>query len=299
MIRETAYSGGLFVYRKVVNIIENNSVWCVYIHTSPSGKRYIGITSQQVKDRWRNGKGYKFNTYFGKAIKKYGWDNIKHEVVAEGLSEQDAKQMEIDLIQKYQSTDKTKGYNISLGGDGTKGVSHYGETNPFYGKHHSEESKAIIGDVLKKTWASGVLDDIICRPIYQFDLNGNFVKAYKSVTEAENETGIYHSVICRVCNKKLNYTHGFTWAYQDECSDFELFKNEFLNKIKAKKRNHAKSLRKAVNLFDLSENLLGVFESASQLAREIGVHKDTISYACRKNSILQGKYKCQYVKGEC
>lgn len=207
--------------------------------------------------------------------------------------------MEIDLIAKFDSTNRDKGYNISSGGDGAKGVSHYGESNPFYGKHHSEESKAIIGDALKKTWASGAFDDIICRPIYQFDLNGNFIKAYKSVSQAEDETGISRSVICRVCNKKLNYTHGFTWTYQDKCSDFELFKDEFLNSIKEKERNCAKHLRKPVNLFDLSENLLGVFESASQLAREIGVHKDTISYACRKNSILQGKYKCQYVKGEC
>lgn len=31
--------------------------WTVYRHTSPSGKVYIGITSQNVERRWNSGKG--------------------------------------------------------------------------------------------------------------------------------------------------------------------------------------------------------------------------------------------------
>ena len=50
---------------------KNKNCWTVYCHTTPSGKRYIGITSQKTEDRWRNGNGYK-NTPFGKAIEKYG-----------------------------------------------------------------------------------------------------------------------------------------------------------------------------------------------------------------------------------
>ena len=54
----------------------------LYRHTSPSGKVYIGIT-RDVNIRWSN-KGYRYLTYnsiFGKAILKYGWDNIKHEIL--------------------------------------------------------------------------------------------------------------------------------------------------------------------------------------------------------------------------
>lgn len=47
--------------------------WCVYMHTSPSNKVYIGITCD-VKHRWRsNGEGYKGGTRIYYAIKKYGW----------------------------------------------------------------------------------------------------------------------------------------------------------------------------------------------------------------------------------
>ncbi len=31
----------------------------VYSHTSPSGKKYIGITKQKPEHRWSNGDGYK------------------------------------------------------------------------------------------------------------------------------------------------------------------------------------------------------------------------------------------------
>ena len=42
--------------------------YTVYMHISPSGKKYIGITCQKVKNRWNSGRGYKNNKYFARAI---------------------------------------------------------------------------------------------------------------------------------------------------------------------------------------------------------------------------------------
>ena len=64
---------------------DNNRKYCVYVHTTPSGKRYVGLTSFSPEKRWRNGGNYRSSKYFYNAIKKYGWDNIKHEVVASEL----------------------------------------------------------------------------------------------------------------------------------------------------------------------------------------------------------------------
>jgi len=269
--------------------------WCVYLHTSPSSKYYVGITSQKPNNRWRNGNGYKQSPYFYNAIKKYGWDNIKHEIIANGLTEDEAKNYEKDMIAKLKSDNSKYGYNITAGGEGTVGVSHYGEENSFYGKRHSKETKEILSKTLKKKWESGILDEIICRPIYQFDLNGNLVNEYSNIREAERKTGIDHSVISRVCKGKLNYTHGFTWAYKDQCNDLEEFKRNFLLTLENKRKNYAKHIRKPVNLYDLTGNFLANFESASELARKFNVHKDTVAYSCRHNSIFQGRYKCQYV----
>lgn len=62
------------------------SDFCVYKHTSPSGKVYIGITQQRPEYRWQGGLGYRHNEYFFRAILKYGWNNFAHEILQSGLN---------------------------------------------------------------------------------------------------------------------------------------------------------------------------------------------------------------------
>lgn len=91
--------------------------YTVYKHTTPNNKVYIGITCQTTKERWRDGKGYKNNIYFYKAICKYGWNNITHEILFFKLSKAEAEQKEIELIRQYKSTDRKFGYNVENGGN--------------------------------------------------------------------------------------------------------------------------------------------------------------------------------------
>lgn len=92
-------------------------MYCVYKHTCPNGKVYIGITCCEAHERWKNGAGYKRNEHFYRAIQKYGWDNIKHEVLFDGLTKEDAENKEIELIATYSSNDKKHGYNCTNGGE--------------------------------------------------------------------------------------------------------------------------------------------------------------------------------------
>jgi len=94
--------------------MKNN--YTVYIHKSPSGKVYIGITKQNIKRRWRYGLGYKENKYFFRAIQKYGWDNFEHIVLYEGVDKCRAELLEMELIKKYRSSNAVYGYNTELGG---------------------------------------------------------------------------------------------------------------------------------------------------------------------------------------
>ena len=59
----------------------NEKKYVVYKHVSPSGKLYIGITSQKPELRWNYGRNYKENPYFYNAIQKYGWDSFQHEIL--------------------------------------------------------------------------------------------------------------------------------------------------------------------------------------------------------------------------
>ena len=141
--------------------------YIVYIHISPSNKRYIGITGQIPEKRWNNGNGYRKNTHFWRAINKYGWENFQHIIIAKGLTKEVAYWLEIELIKIWDTTNPNKGYNISLGGDGCNGCKMSeerkkeqserikGENHHMYGKHHSEEtkekiSKSLIGKMTKE-----------------------------------------------------------------------------------------------------------------------------------------------------
>lgn len=92
-------------------------MYLVYKHTSPNGKVYIGITRKNPIKRWNNGNGYKQNTHFYNAISKYGWNNIKHEILFDNLTKEEACKKEIELIAEYKSNDPNYGYNRSSGGE--------------------------------------------------------------------------------------------------------------------------------------------------------------------------------------
>lgn len=92
----------------------------VYKHTAPDGKVYIGFTGQKPEEHWADGKGYTGQTRLYKAIKKHGWDNFKHEILAEGLSEEEAKEQALSLIAEYDSTNPKKGYNSERDGQPTE-----------------------------------------------------------------------------------------------------------------------------------------------------------------------------------
>lgn len=117
---EFATENEIIEVQKETNVDEKK--WCVYIHTAPNDKKYVGITSLPVNIRWhQNGTGYKKQQYFWRAIQKWGWENFSHEVVLENVTFEEACNAERDFIQYYQTNDKNFGYNATEGGAGTQG----------------------------------------------------------------------------------------------------------------------------------------------------------------------------------
>jgi group I intron endonuclease len=92
------------------------SEYIVYKHTAPNGKCYIGLTCQTIERRARGGRGYKECTAFYNAILKYGWDNLRHEVLESGLTYDEACVRECFYINKFHSLTTEWGYNLVTGG---------------------------------------------------------------------------------------------------------------------------------------------------------------------------------------
>lgn len=137
--------------------------YCIYKYTNKiNGKLYIGQTCKTLEDRaGKNGYCYKRCVLFWRAIQKYGWDNFEPEILLNNLTKEEADKKEIEFISYYNSSNKNYGYNLSLGGNSVnpnqetiekikKGLKEYykdpthkryGEKNPMYGKHPSEEAR--------------------------------------------------------------------------------------------------------------------------------------------------------------
>jgi group I intron endonuclease len=215
--------------------------YSVYKHTSPSGKVYIGITGQKPEDRWRNGNGYKGCYRFDNAIRKYGWDNIKHEIIYSGLSKKQSEQKEMELIGKYNSTNDKYGYNIENGGNVTG--SHSKQTKlkiskANKGKRRTLEFREAIrkrmdGNSiwLGKTHSSrdiekmrGKRPSILgaknkkSRAVEQYDKLGNLVRTFESANLAEQlfTQGKRPCNVSACCRGKLKTAYGYIWRYVEE-----------------------------------------------------------------------------------
>lgn len=185
--------------------------YVVYMHQNrANGKRYIGITSGNPLLRWANGKGYYKNKHFYDAIFKYGWDNFDHIILKSGLSKDEACVEEQRLIAEYQTQDKTKGYNLTSGGEHFKhsprsrelmSQKRKGKRPPPFTEKHKAKIKAHHG---------GGSD---CVAVICIETG----KVYASINDASRDTGINKKGIsgCVRCLVHYNTAGGFHWKYND------------------------------------------------------------------------------------
>ena len=182
-------------------------LYTVYIHTTPNNKKYVGITCQDVFQRWGSGgKGYydirrTSQLPFWNAIQKYGWDNIQHEIVAYELTKDEACSLEKRLIKQYKSNDRAFGYNLTEGGEGVCGFTHSAETRQKLSKSlkgriiPEEQRKKISGALTGRpnTWQSGVpLSESVKKKI-SASLQGHLVSDETREKLRQANTGKHHS----------------------------------------------------------------------------------------------------------
>lgn len=132
-------------------------MYTVYCHVFPNGKRYVGITRTSVDRRWGNGENYSSCPLVYRAIKKYGWENVSHEILTEVSTLKEAEDKERHFIKVFDTQNPVHGYNVLPGAD----VSDNSATdemrqklgNGWRGKHRSEEEKRKISRGVRRTFS--------------------------------------------------------------------------------------------------------------------------------------------------
>ena len=97
----------------------------IYKYTNKiNGKIYIGLTTREIKERHREHvSDINDGTHFHNALKKYGVECFSLEIIDNADSHGELKSKEQYWIRFYHSYgDKTRGYNLTLGGDGALGA---------------------------------------------------------------------------------------------------------------------------------------------------------------------------------
>lgn len=239
-----------------------NNNYVVYRHTSPSGKVYIGITKVTVKSRWRKGHGYTNNHCykFANAIRKYGWDNIKHEVLLTNLSKSEAMYSEKYLIRWYKLHNIS--YNILDGGE--IGGSLTGKDHPMYGRH---ETNPMYGRKGK--------DNPQSIKVYQYTRDGIFIKAWNGISEAaasfHNEASAKTSIV-QCCKYHIPTCNGYIWRYF----------------YKDKLEENAPMHNKQVYQYDVYGNLIGYYNKITDACVRLGVserREGIISMCCMGKAV--------------
>ena len=253
---------------------------CVYRHTLPNSKVYIGITRQNPKRRWSGGYGYVTNIVFYRAIQKYGWDNIKHEILADGLTEEEAKALEVELIAKHNATDRRYGYNVTKGGDSV------------ISRPHTEEEK----QTFRERWTGTGNPNaraVICLESF---------KVYETATQAIEETGATKVSDCCRHSYKHRTSGGFHWAYYDPDKSDDYYFDLLARYIEeeSKPRKYTEKMRQVlldrccVEVKCVETGI--VYESLREAAKAVGASTANICNCCKGKRHTAGGYHWEYAR---
>lgn len=222
-----------------------------------NGMQYIGQTVKSVKVRWAEHQWYakkspnKDSVIFYRAINKYGANCFSVETV-QTISNNDKNELRKALNKaechyiKECNTIAPNGYNMTAGG----------------------YSPVIKNQV----------------PVYCFSLDGELLKIYESIAQAEREIGIAHSVISRACNDGVDRrlsAGGFLWSKTSTPPSYE-------------PQTHLAN-RKRVRQMTKDGETINEYDSITEAANCLGLQVSLISHCCSGKRKTTGGYRWSFI----
>lgn len=286
---------------------DGENTFAVYCHYFPNGKVYVGLTchSDDIEEKrfGHNGSKYKKQPLVYRAIQKYGWGNIEHEVIAKYISRESAVNIEKDLIALYHANEREYGYNISPGGE--EGSYHCEESRRKMseqrkGKKKSEEHRRKIGEsnrgrIVSEETRKKIAEKAKGRkqdtdndprniPVLQYRISdGEFVARYVSAPKAGRMLNIRYSHIHECAKEQRRQVANCVWIYEKDATP------EYIQYRVNKARLHA-LFRPVLISKDSSFSRPLYCESASMAARFLGFPETSVSHAALTRRPYNGYY---------
>ncbi len=203
---------------KIMQNINKERKWIIYMYTFPNDKRYIGKTSRSLKERQESSDwiGYRSSTVLYRAINKYGVDNIKQDILIEDyMTDAQSSELEMYYISLYKTNccrykNPSYGYNTTDGGEGSTGFKQTEEAK-------EKTRQARLGKIGNNANSS--------KSVFCIELN----KTFAGAAEAERETGVSRKSISQCVRKCSKSTTGgntefkkLHWILSEKICDAEI-----------------------------------------------------------------------------
>ena len=215
----------------------------IYMWTSPSGKKYIGQSTDLVK---RYNAFLRFNKHYAgdkidNARSKYNNADDWTYIVLERCGIDELDEREIYYIGLYDTMNN--GYNCESGGNLNKKLSNEtklimsfnnsGKNNPMYGKKQTNESKQKNREAHlglydgennpmygKKQTKESIHKNKMSQPsrkmVIQYDLFMNVIAEYDTLNDAARSIGKGNKCISLCCKGLQSSAYGYIWRYKKE-----------------------------------------------------------------------------------
>ena len=198
------------------------TVWSLYMLSFPSGKCYIGQTIKSVQARFKEHCRTANCRAVSNAIKKYGADNVRVELVTTVDTQEDADRTEKELI-SFFGTLSPNGYNLTSGGSIYAFDTVQSETTK------KKRAQSITGRVLSEKSRKQIAKSLTggrfphrSFPVLRIHENTGEIVRFETIRDAvENTPGARDTNIASCCRGKANShcTHpdGTRYKWQKIC----------------------------------------------------------------------------------
>ena len=287
------------------------------VRNKVNGKRYVGKTLIGVEYRWKkhlvdtfNEKLYAYNSYFHRAIRKYGVENFEFEEIFSSLESPepmtvfDLSDWEKYFIQKYRTFigfSDCHGYNMTLGGEGWTGrgkaIDVYDKDLNFIATYESIEEtsrelklypqniSAAINGRIKATGGyvfceSGLepvqFVNITETKIDLYSLEGEFIKTFNTMRDAASFIDTNPTNVFDCCNQKQLRCKDYITVYHGD---------------KLEDRRESKAAAKSVDVYwAKTKQFMKTFSTITALKNELKLWNNVVNRCLRTDDHLAGEY---------